>query len=412
MIVRRFVTWAKTVPATRRAQGASALARALVSGSLPPGAEGEAAAALTALLDDPSPLVRRGLAEALADHPLAPCHVIAALAADHPDISASVLARSPLLSDTQLIDCAAMGEASAQQAIAGRVRLSAPVAAALAEVAAVEALITLALNAGADLPEFSMHRMIERHGRNSALREALLARKDLPPAIRHHLVVATAEALADFVSARAWLPKDRAYRIAAETGERAVVTISDGADPGSCRSLVRYLRHSAALTPGLILRAILSQNIAFCEAALAELSGLSPARIAGLLREPAGLGFAAVYRRAGLPPALLPVYRVALAAAVEIGRAPAPDGSPSRQVVGRVLAAFGENAGGSYPLAALLLDVDAEIIRNEARRAVDDLLLVEDSTDARHCEPIRGDPIQALQHWEGLAEEGAMPAAA
>ena len=63
---------------------------------------------------------------------------------------------SPLLSDAELVECAATADAFAQSAIALRPWVSAQVAAALAEVGARKALITLAVNPGADLLEFSM----------------------------------------------------------------------------------------------------------------------------------------------------------------------------------------------------------------------------------------------------------------
>src|SRR5581483_11574062 len=123
MLVRRFLVWVNSAPAMRRAEGAGALARALVSGNIPADEEQDAIAALTSLLDDPSPLVRYALAEALADSEAAPHHLIAALAADQSEIAGLVLARSTLLSDAELIDCAAIGDVFAQSAIAIRPRL-------------------------------------------------------------------------------------------------------------------------------------------------------------------------------------------------------------------------------------------------------------------------------------------------
>ena len=89
------------------------------------------------LLDDPSPLVRRALAEALAGSADAPHAVIHALASDHADIAALVLARSPLLIDAELVDVVASGSCDLQTAIASRVPLQSAVAAAIAEAGAL-----------------------------------------------------------------------------------------------------------------------------------------------------------------------------------------------------------------------------------------------------------------------------------
>ena len=61
------------------------------------------------LLDDPSPLVRRALADALAASPSAPPAIVLALAADQPQIAAPVLALSPLFVDADLVDAVATG---------------------------------------------------------------------------------------------------------------------------------------------------------------------------------------------------------------------------------------------------------------------------------------------------------------
>src|SRR6516164_8253077 len=84
------------------------------------------------LLDDPSPLVRRSLADALAPSPAAPAPVIIALASDQPQIAAPIYALSPLLIDADLVDGVATGGDAVQAAIASRAVL--PAAAALAEL--------------------------------------------------------------------------------------------------------------------------------------------------------------------------------------------------------------------------------------------------------------------------------------
>ncbi|MBL8589511.1 MAG: DUF2336 domain-containing protein, partial [Methylobacteriaceae bacterium] len=151
MLVRRFLTWSLTASAGDRADAASALARAWLYGDLSPEDQREADVAMTTLLDDPSPLVRRALAEAVAGAADAPRHLALALASDQSDVAAIVLTRSMALRDSDLIDCAAIGDAFAQAAIALRPRLSSAVSAAIAEIGAREALIALAVNSGADI---------------------------------------------------------------------------------------------------------------------------------------------------------------------------------------------------------------------------------------------------------------------
>jgi uncharacterized protein (DUF2336 family) len=370
MIVRRFMNWARTASAAQRAEAAAALARVYLITDLEPAEREEADLALTGLLDDPSPLVRRALAEAFASAPDAPHHIVLGLADDQSDISSIVLGRSPVLSDSDLIDCAAIGDAIAQSAIALRPVVSPAIAAAIAEVGAREALISLAINPGADLPAFSLRRMVERFGFDAEMREALLMRPGLPTALRADLVSAMADALRAFVTEREWMSGERAQRVVRDACEQARVIIAATSEEGDgAIALIAHLRTCGQLTASLLLRALLSGNVSLLEAALAELSGLPIMRVKGLTRDWRGAGFAALYRKAGMPDALLPAFRAAIEALGKGDIGDATGASLSRQRVERVLTACkAENAGELDSLLAVLRRFAAEAARDEARQ--------------------------------------------
>ena len=371
MIVRRFMHWARTASAAQRAEAAAALARVYLITDLDPAEHEEAELALTGLLDDPSPLVRRALAEVFASAPNAPHHLVLGLADDQSDVSSIVLGRSPVLSDSDLIDCAAIGDAIAQSAIALRPAVSPAVAAALAEVGAREALISLAINPGAEVPEFSLRRMVERFGGDAEMREALLMRPGLPTALRADLVAAMADALRAFVIAREWMSGERAQRVTRDACEQARVIIAATSEEGEngAAALIAHLRACGQLTASLLLRALLSGNVSLLEAALTDLSGLPPLRVKGLTRDWRGSGFAALYRKAGLPEALLPAFRAAIDALSNGEVGDASGASLSRQRVERVLTACkAENSGELNSLLAVLRRFAAEAARDEARQ--------------------------------------------
>ncbi len=372
MIVRRFLTWAATASATQRAQGAAALANAWLHADLSDEDRDEADVALTALLDDPAPCVRKALAEVLGPSAGAPHQVIVALANDQSDVSAAVLRYSPLLSDSELIDCAAIGDMFAQSSIALRPFVAAPVAAALAEVGCREALVVLAVNGGANIPDFSARRMVARFGEDAELREALLSRDNLSAAVRSDLVAAAASALSAFVGARGWLSAERMTRIVRESSDRAhLIIASDAGETCSdgVEQLVRHLRASGQLTPSLILRAILSGNRPLYEAAMVDLSGLPQKKALGLARGSAE-AFATLYRAARMPAAL----QLAFAAAVANMPPQGASARLSRLAIERVLAACETiNAGELNALLALLRRFEAEAAREDARDAVKEM---------------------------------------
>ena len=373
MIVRRFLAWSQMVPPGQRAEGVSALALGYLYSQMTPEIRREAEAALTAVLEDSSPLVRRALAEAFASAVDAPHHCVLALAHDQPEIAALVLERSPVLSDQDLIDCAAAGQGAAQVAIARRPKLSSLVSAALTETACVEALKALAENVGADVPEFSLRRMLERFGADAGLREALLGRAGLPACVRVDLVCAGASALTTFVRDCGWLTGDRAERLRRDASERAIIDIAlaeaqDDSLDGAL-DMARHLRAAGRLTPALMLRALLSGDRCLFEAALAELAGQPLARAAGFVRFHQGSGFQALFDRARMPPNLLPVFQAALLAQDEAGEIASGDAARlSREMIGLVLRACEALEDPDLAqVVALLRRFDAEAAQEEAR---------------------------------------------
>jgi uncharacterized protein (DUF2336 family) len=365
-IVRRFLQWAQGADACGRAEAASALARAYLYSNLAAPLRRQAVVGLTSMLDDHSALVRRAIAEALAGASDAPHHIILALACDQSEVSAVVLARSPVLTDAELVDCAAIGDARAQIALARRPGLGVGVAAALAEIGGREAAIALAGNWEADLSPGVLARIAARFGDDAEAREALLARPCLPASQRCDLVAATANALSVFVVSRNWLEPERAQRIAQEAIEQGAIAVANDSPCDEAADLVRHLRQSGGLTIALLMRALLSGNRGLFEQALAELSGLSRGRVAGFAREPRSAGFAALYGKTGLPPHFLAAFRAALVALDET-RMTSGD-HVSGVLIERVVAACEKaNAPELNKLMALLRRFEAEAAREEAR---------------------------------------------
>lgn len=375
MIIRRFLLWMRTAAPDERAEGVAALARAYLDAELSEQDRLEAEEALTAMLDDPAPQVRRALADALGAAAEAPVHLVVALAYDHSDIAAIVLARSPVLDDADLIDCAAVGDALTQCAIAIRSGLSAGVAAALAETGCLDALISLAGNASARIPEFSFLRMMQRHGDETELREALLARRDLPISVRHAVTVSISESLAGYAIEHNLMGEERCRRLTRDARERATVELAFERSEES-PALVAYLRDTQQLTPVLLLRAILSGAIAFFEAALAELAAMPRERVRAFLSDPYSGGAMAVYRRSGLPGALAPVFRAAICAFHEAGLHDRRSARPalSRPAVTSVIAACRLVSGTDMGhVLSLLRRLEAEAAREAARERAEQL---------------------------------------
>lgn len=370
MVAQKFLHWVEAASPVARAGSTAALARAFLYGDLAEPEREEARLILTGLLDDPSPLVRRALAGNIASAADVPHYMVLTLAQDHPDIAAIVLGRSPLLSDAELVDCTATADAFGQSAIALRPSVSAPVAAALAEVGACEALISLVGNPGAELLEFSIRRMIERHGHDAGLRAALLARPNLTAALRSDIAGAAAKVLSALMTGCAGLPPEQAERLTREAYEKVNVQIatSSTCDANGALNFVAHLRHSGQLTAGLLLRGLLCGNTHLLEAALCELTGKPMARVANVVAGSKSAKFAALYRKARMPERLLPAFAAGLEAVAK-SRCGGPVNARLQQpVIACVLeACVSANNGELDPLIISLRRLEAEAARDEAR---------------------------------------------
>jgi len=219
--------------------------------------------------------------------------------------------------------------------------------------------------------------MVERLGHLVAIRDAILARDDLPAPTRQALVVKLSEALADFVTSREWLAEERARRITREACEKATIALAADSTEGEVRPLIRHLRESGQLTAGLILRSLLSGRTELFEEALADLAQVPLSRAIGIVHDRRGAGFRALYDKAGLPAAIFPAFREALDAMRDEGFMFEPGSATrlKRRIIERTLSRCeGEAPDEIEPLLTLLRRYAAEAAREEARLFCDELV--------------------------------------
>ena len=208
------------------------------------------------------------------------------------------------------------------------------------------------------------------------IRESMLVLEDLPAATRLALVAKLSDTLAQFVVARNWLSPDRAGRMASEARERSTVNIAARSGGEDMQGLVRHLRATGQLTPGLILRALLSGNLELFDSALAELSDLPLARVSALLHDRGVGGLQALLSRAGFPESTFAAFRVALEVSHETGYVDTLGGAAKlrRSMVERVLTHCETDRNAAEPLLILLRRFATESAREEARMFCDELV--------------------------------------
>lgn len=374
-ISAEFFRFAREASASARAAGVSSLICDYLHMDLHADEALEVESILCVLLDDPSPLVRRAIAEGLAHETGAPRHIILSLATDQPDIAALVLQHSPHFSDAELAEIALMASVGPQLAIARRIRVATPVCAALSEAGPPCVLVELAANPQAALSQAIMLRMLERAGDEGRLRDALLMRADAGADVRMHVLDHVSTALSAFLKQTGWLTPERAERLLREARERAIVELGMQSDmpqqgaAGAALSLVRHLRGQGQLTPALILRALLCGDHLMLGAALAELAAQPLARVLAHLDHPRGHAFAALYEKAGLPASMQLVFIAVLEAAERV--MPLRSGVPDRHLLRVALRASDDLPDPSRArLQARLGRLEGESARAAARQAI------------------------------------------
>ncbi|MGE0847778.1 MAG: DUF2336 domain-containing protein [Flavobacteriaceae bacterium] len=356
---------------TERAEIAAALARVYIGADLDAPNRRDALTALTLILDDPAPVVRRALSVTLCESQAAPLAILRTLAADTAEVALPVLMHSPVFGDAELVDIVGAGGGAQHRAIAMRRPVSVAVAAAVAEIAGPPACVELLQNRHARISSGSLRRLVSRHRGDAEVREALLGRDDLPFDIRRELVEGLVGALSEFLVSREWLTPEHAKATLDDAYVAGMMRMAAENGSANRASAAHRLEQRGLLNDGLILRAICTGEEDFAIACLGMKARLPDARSAQLYRDPKGAGFAVLCRRAGIAETCIPVFEAAARAAATVEDLGGDGGRIARmqRIVERAMSAAEESEGAASELAGLLIRISAELARSEARAA-------------------------------------------
>jgi uncharacterized protein (DUF2336 family) len=299
---------------------------------------------------------------------------------------------SPRLTDAELIDAVAIGGPDEQIAIASREMVPLALAAALAEVGCAEAVLAMLANPHAEIMPVSFARVLERHGEDGRVREALLGHAELPPALRQDIAQIVAGRLTGF--AAGWLSPERAQRITRDAVDTVAIAIAQDHGCEIAHELATRLREAGRLTPALMLRALVFGRPALAEAAFADLSGLPLDRAASLLWQRQFAGFPSLYRKAGLPQAFYGAFSAAVMAQAEFA-GEAMSGARDHSILRRVIAACEESGSAGQGLLPLLRRFEADCARDAAQALADGL-----ADEAALQLVIEADPSLLIDQYE------------
>jgi uncharacterized protein (DUF2336 family) len=300
VIIQSFLRWAETAKTSDRARAANALGRAWLHSEMSADEREAALMAMTWLLDDPSPKVRLALAESIADSDNVPRALLLPLAHDQPQIASQIIARSPMLTDVDLVDLAARGDSVTRVLIASRFIVSMPVSAAIAEIGDEAEIESLLDNPGALVGRSSLRRISERFSDDAHIREMLLDREELPSDSRHLLAVGVSESLCASDLVRQVVGDRRLDRIKREACDSATVVLAGGAPMEDMPELVDHLRRDGRLTPAFLMQSLCAGRLDFFVTSIANLSGIVDRRARSIIMDGRFHAVRALYESAGL----------------------------------------------------------------------------------------------------------------
>jgi uncharacterized protein (DUF2336 family) len=213
--------------------------------------------------------VRGSIAQALRDSRHLPRDVALRLAEDIDSVALPVLAESLVLTDADLVGLVRHGTVAKQETIASRPNLGEPVSDALITQAGEPAVATLMSNPTAQIGDASFDQAVTRFAGSDRVKQAMVLRNTLPPAVAERLVMlVTGELQQHLVRVHALSP-GIASDIVLRSRESAIIRLSMGASEDELVRMVSQMQRSDRLTPSLLLRALCTGDIAFFEAAMA-----------------------------------------------------------------------------------------------------------------------------------------------
>ncbi|WP_168990366.1 DUF2336 domain-containing protein [Aureimonas flava] len=371
MLAQQFVFWCETASSAERCAAVEMLANAVVNRKFLPGDLREAEAALVIAAEDPSPRVRRAIADGVADADNVSRQLVRILSQDVDDVALPVALLSPMLTAEDLCELVRGGRLALCVAIARRADLPAAVAAAIAEGAEPRARVELARNRSASLEGAAIARLVEAAAETAELRFALLQRDDLPAGLRHALLSALGDALcaSPLVANVVGLP--RAARLRDELHEQATASLIDTIRSDEIAAFVEQLRGASQLNAAVLVRAVCMGRIDLFAASLSRLTGLPDARVRAIVAEAREPAFAALAAAAGLPKSVVPL----LLSAIRVWKDMAGDdrfdpADAASTVMDRLAVAFRGEARGAEAedVSRLLHRMSCEVQQSTARR--------------------------------------------
>jgi uncharacterized protein (DUF2336 family) len=236
--------------------------------------------------------IRMRLSLKLSDAPWAPPALISILALDDIEIARPLIAKSPMLQDSDLIRLLVEATLEHQIEVARRPNIGSPVVSAILDQSQPAVMTALADNTTAEVTPMQMQRMVIASRRIAGMRGPLARHPQLTDNLAETLYGLVGDALRANIAERF---KIDPAKLRASVSEAVSEAMAGGADELTARQskadsdreqaemerrLIAKLESAGQLRPGYLLRALREGRKTLFEQALATLGGFEAAQIA------------------------------------------------------------------------------------------------------------------------------------
>ena len=272
------------------------------------------------LLRDVEVRVRKALSENLKHNMRLPHDVALKLARDVADVSAPMLEYSYVLTEDDLMEIVRSTKVAAKLlAVSRRGSISRGLSHELLKTRNDAVMHVLFANGGASFAEADIVELLPELMQKEQLLEALIHRGELSMPLVDRLFDTVSDHLKKMLATK--------YRLSRHLAEDAVQQAVRWSKKGTylrstkdenAEQLVDKLYHRKQLTYGVLLRALCSGDLCFFEAAMARLAGIPLINARLLMLDPGPLGFKALYNISPLPPTLYEAIKALFDVALEV----------------------------------------------------------------------------------------------
>lgn len=248
---------------------------------------------LRQLIHDVEISVRKHLAIRLSDEPDAPPELVRALANDSAEIAHSVLMRSDVLRDPELIEIIRNRTLEHQLAISMRACVSEAVSDALVETSNETVIESLLKNSGAAIAHDTMAYLVEQSQRVDSFRNPLVRRHDLPERLAQRMYWWVSAAMRVEILAKHSLDADQLDDAMEESVGAAVRADQNTPDSAvATKRLVTQLIARHGCSADLLIQLLRNGEVALFEQVIEQGAKLRKNLVQRLIYEPGGEGLA------------------------------------------------------------------------------------------------------------------------